>query len=263
MCTGILHVDPAADWPVLLAFVRDEDRERPTQPPARWWDQAPTRIGGRDERAGGTWLAVDDGGGRSAPRVAFVQNRRDRPPAAPSAGRISRGELPGHVLDHGDLRLDAEELVRVDPFVLVLADAEGIARWWNWDGERLGHGDLTPGWHMVGYHGIDRPDLNERHDVWLPRFAAAPRPRPGIGGTTRDAWGSWIDLLDGRAARRGDPTSIVIVGVDEHPTFGTVGASLVALAPDAVRYDATTSHEVDPASWRRIDIDAMDGDVSG
>lgn len=264
MCTGILHVDPEAAWPILLAFVRDEDRARPTQPPGRWWSDQPSRVGGRDERAGGTWLVVDDGDGQRAPRLAFVQNRRDRPLGAPPIpNRISRGTLPGHVLDHGDLVLEVGELERLDPCVLVLADSAGPSRWWNWNGHALESGMVEPGWHMVTSFGIDQPQLSERHRVWLPRFESSPLPTPGVDGDTRAAWGEWIDLLDGREAQPGDLSALVITGIEEHPTFGTVGASLLGLAYEAVRYDVNPSSDVDPADWRRVEIGEMDAGASG
>lgn len=265
MCTGILHLDPSGAWPIRLAFVRDEDRERSTQPPGRWWPEAPSRIGGRDAREGGTWLAVDDGGeGGRLPRLAFVQNRRNRAlDAPPIPHRISRGTLPGRVLDEGGLVLADGEIERLDPFVLVLADVEAGSRWWNWNGERLETGEVAPGWHMVTSAGLDRPDLSERHRRWMPRFAEAPLPDPRPGDDTRAAWGAWVDLLDGRGAQRGDASSLVIVGIDEHPTFGTVGASLVAIGPAGVRYDVNRSHAVDPGRWERVDVDAMDAAASG
>ena len=50
----------AGELPILLGAVRDEFVERPWDPPARHWDGAWAElIGGRDQQAGGTWLAVD------------------------------------------------------------------------------------------------------------------------------------------------------------------------------------------------------------
>jgi hypothetical protein len=258
MCTGVVHLDRIGGA-ALLAFVRDEDRTRPTLPPGRWWPEAPERIGGRDERAGGTWLAVEDG---PHPRIAFVQNRRDLEPGGGIAGdqRISRGTLPGHVLDHGGLRLDEGDLRRVEPFVLVLIDPSAASRWWNWNGTELSTGELADGWHLVTSYGIDQPQLSSRHRRWLPQFERAPLPDPlahGAEASTHEAWGSWIELLDGRDAQRGDESTLVIVGIDEHPHFGTVGASLVAVRAGVVRMDSNAAHDVDPSSWRRVDPQAV------
>ena len=57
--------------PLLLLGVRDEFAGRPWQPPARHWPGSPL-IGGRDEQAGGTWLAVHP----AVPRVGCILNGR-------------------------------------------------------------------------------------------------------------------------------------------------------------------------------------------
>src|SRR5579862_8015955 len=73
--------------PVLLLGFRDELTSRPWQPPARHWPGSPL-VGGRDEQAGGTWLAVHP----RIPRVACILNARGT--QAPPQTRRSRGELP-------------------------------------------------------------------------------------------------------------------------------------------------------------------------
>ncbi len=71
-----------------LAFVvaanRDEYYARETAP-AAWWDDGHTVFGGRDLRAGGTWLAIDRRG-----RFAAVTNVREPDPVS---GPRSRGAL--------------------------------------------------------------------------------------------------------------------------------------------------------------------------
>ncbi|HJR26692.1 MAG TPA: NRDE family protein, partial [Acidimicrobiales bacterium] len=60
MCTVLLRVDPGSPWPVLLGAIRDEFVDRPWDPPARHWSGPwAGLVGGRDAKAGGTWLAVD------------------------------------------------------------------------------------------------------------------------------------------------------------------------------------------------------------
>lgn len=84
MCLITFSFDPGSTRFLLLAANRDEFHERPARPMA-WWFPEPI-LAGRDERAGGTWLAVDRDG-----RWAAVTNVRD--PAA-AGGTRSRGELP-------------------------------------------------------------------------------------------------------------------------------------------------------------------------
>ena len=60
MCTVVVSLEPAAPVPLLLLGIRDEFTGRPWQHPARHWagtEWAPL-VGGLDEQAGGTWLAV-------------------------------------------------------------------------------------------------------------------------------------------------------------------------------------------------------------
>ena len=73
--------------PLLLLGVRDELVGRPWRPPARHWPGSPL-VGGIDEQAGGTWLAVHP----DIPRVACLLNGRGT--EADPARRRSRGELP-------------------------------------------------------------------------------------------------------------------------------------------------------------------------
>ena len=65
MCTAIVGLGP--DGTVLLAGIRDEFVQRAWQSPGRHWAGEPGQpgqpglsdlIGGRDEQAGGTWLAL-------------------------------------------------------------------------------------------------------------------------------------------------------------------------------------------------------------
>src|SRR5699024_6138731 len=85
MCLIAFSFQPDQPRHLLLAANRDEMHQRPARPLAWWrWPQGP--LAGRDEQAGGTWLAVGRDG-----RWAAVTNFRD--PDAP-AGSRSRGELP-------------------------------------------------------------------------------------------------------------------------------------------------------------------------
>ena len=91
MCLLVLAIGACARWPLVIAANRDEHRQRPTLPLARWTtDAGATLLSGRDLRAGGTWLGSSPSG-----RIAMLTNVRE---AEPSAGRLSRGDLPLHWL---------------------------------------------------------------------------------------------------------------------------------------------------------------------
>lgn len=252
MCTAVIRFEPDAEWPLLLAFVRDEDRTRAWDHPEQWWSEHPTLVGGRDERHGGTWLALDVDPGRA--QVACILNRLDAAaPALDPDVRLTRGRIPVDVVVRGEFVPDDWELERYDPFNLIHATATGVT-FWRWDGATLTGEAIAPGTHIVSSHGIDELEASQRQRDWLPRFEAAAAPDPGAAGSTQDAWDSWTTLLDGRSARVDDPSALVIAGVAQHPTFGTVSASLVAIARDGhVRYDFNPTPDLDPDAWRRVD----------
>ena len=112
--------------PLRLLGVRDELTSRPWRPPARHWPGSPL-IGGIDEQAGGTWLAVhpdDPAGGLPAERPRA---------AADPARRRSRGELSLRAAADGagvlkELADDPAALAAYDPFHLVCADRTPVAR---------------------------------------------------------------------------------------------------------------------------------------
>lgn len=219
MCSLVILRRPGADYPVLIAANRDEMAGRPWRPPARHWEDRPEIVGGFDELAGGSWLAVNDHG-----VVAAVLNREGT--LGPAEGRRSRGELVLDALDHPDALLAADALTGLDPdayrpFNLVVADnrdayfvssrGDGIMR----------VRPLPEGLTMVTAADPNDPS-HARIRRYRPLFAASV-PDPGAGD-----WTAWERLL---ASREHDP------GTDSHsamciatPTgFGTTSAALLAL----------------------------------
>lgn len=72
-------------YPLVLLGNRDEFHGRPSVA-ANWWPEEPDVFGGRDLKAGGSWLGVSRSG-----RLAVVTNNPLRPPAADRS--LSRGAL--------------------------------------------------------------------------------------------------------------------------------------------------------------------------
>lgn len=91
MCLIVFDWRPGSDTPLRLAANRDEFHDRPSAALAPW-DDATHIVGGRDLRAGGSWLAVHERG-----RFAAVTNVRDPELHAPTDGP-SRGELVRNAL---------------------------------------------------------------------------------------------------------------------------------------------------------------------
>ena len=90
--------------------------------PARWWDDAPDVVGGRDVLGGGSWFGVNDAG-----VVATIVNGVHR--LGPLDGKASRGELVLRALREPDAASAARVAGALAPqryrgFTLLLADRD-------------------------------------------------------------------------------------------------------------------------------------------
>lgn len=233
--------------------VRDEFVAREWESPGAHWADRPSVVGGRDLRAGGTWLAVDPG----VPRVATVLNGRGR--LADEDGRVSRGELPLRIASDG--KLGEIDLRGFDPFHLVGAEP-GRVRLWSWDGDRLGERELGAGLHMIVNSGLEGEGQLEgaTEDAYMaarlahfrPRLASAARPSPGFDEDLDAAWGDWLSLVNGDGLPRADHRALLpLLDLGDGRVWGTTSVSLIALARDGVRYDFSAAPG-DPASWTRV-----------
>jgi Transport and Golgi organisation 2 len=240
--------------PLLLLGFRDEFTGRPWQPPARHWPGSPL-VGGRDEQAGGTWLAVHPG----VPRVACILNARG--PQAPPDARRSRGELPlraaaeGHdALQH--LHDDHDTLARYDPFFLICADLnpQAQALMLSWDGARADLAQLTaPATHVITNAGhtypSDHQDAKAEH--FGPKFAA-DRPDADPTATIKDAWGDWLTLAGGDGLAEDDPAAIIARReLPDGRLWGTTSVTLIALGTKSLRYDFQPV-PADPTTWYSV-----------
>ena len=253
MCTVVISLAPADEVPLLLLGVRDEFAGRPWQPPARHWPGSPL-IGGIDEQAGGTWLAVHP----DLPRVSCILNGRGE--AAPACRRRSRGELPLRGATEGpealrELQADADALARYDPFHLLCADRAAVLLL-SWDGQRAALSDLEPATHLLTNVGHAYPlrandlSIDPKAARFGPKFAAR-RPSGDPAATIKDAWGDWLTLTAGD-----DPIAPgAIIVRRELPggrVYGTTSVTLVALAGSGgLRYDFQPV-PADPTTWYSI-----------
>src|SRR5271166_3885373 len=184
MCTVVVSLAPGDRVPLLLLGVRDEFTGRPWQPPARHWPGSPL-IGGLDEQAGGTWLAVHP----DVPRVSCILNGRGE--FAPADRRRSRGELPLRAAAEGSRSLNElhdapDTLASYDPFYLVCADLNPFPSvlLLSWDGRNPGLAELEPATHVLTNAGHMYPPTrdnqqkpaDEKAQHFGPKFAAVSRP---------------------------------------------------------------------------------------
>jgi len=208
VCTVVLSLAPAEPMPLLLLGFRDELTDRPWQPPARHWPGSPL-VGGRDEQAGGTWLAVHPG----VPRVACILNARGQQ-AAPE-DRRSRGELPLRAAADGSQALrqlheDLGTLARYDPFFLICADLSA-ALMLSWDGQHAALENLGSATHVITNAGHTYPSVHQddKAEHFGPKFAAY-RPDADPAATIKDAWGDWLTLAGGDGLSDTDPAAVLV-----------------------------------------------------
>lgn len=221
MCSIVILRQPGATFPLILAGNRDEMAGRPWKPPARHWPDRPDLIGGIDELAGGSWLALNDTG-----VMAVVLNRMGT--LGPEDGKRSRGELVLDALDYPDAADAARSMVHLDPaayrpFNLVVADNRD-AFWLTLreGAKRIVAERIPDGLSMVTANDLN-DDSSARIRFYRPLFAHAPTPDPEKGD-----WRAWEKLLgsriwDGDAGPRGAMCVVTPTG------FGTSSSTLMAL----------------------------------
>jgi uncharacterized protein with NRDE domain len=127
MCLIALAWKLRPDLPLVVAANRDEFYARPTRP-AHEWENAPHVIGGRDLRAGGSWLAVARGG-----RFAAVTNiRYAQLESGPSRGALVADFIRGDDAPLAFLDRLAGRAREYAGFHLIVGDGRG-------DGDTLAH----------------------------------------------------------------------------------------------------------------------------
>jgi uncharacterized protein with NRDE domain len=157
MCTLIVARGMHPDWPVLVAANRDEFLNRPATPPQVLLE-APRAVGGRDLKAGGTWMGVTAAG-------HFVGLTNQRTFAAADPDRRSRGDV---VLEA--LRLDDPGRVSAwlatlrpddyNPFNLLYGTADDLRVAYAHPGEaRVRIEPVPPGLHVLPNDVLDAPSF--------------------------------------------------------------------------------------------------------
>ena len=145
MCLLVFAWKDEPGFPLVVAANRDERLERPAESLCVLREDHPRILGGRDDLAGGTWLAVNEHG-----VVAGLTNRPS--PGGRDPSKRSRGELPLIAAGRSSAAEGVDDLL-----------------------QRVRPGQYNPAWMLVG----DRDSL---HYVKLPADES-PRVRllaPGL-----------------------------------------------------------------------------------
>jgi uncharacterized protein with NRDE domain len=145
MCTLAIYFKTIRGYPVVIAANRDEFLDRPAGDPTILLD-SPRVIGGKDLKAGGTWLGISEHG-----VVAGLLNRRADDGGNPRAR--SRGLLTLDALRHPTAPLAAEFARRqsgadYNPFNLLMVSREQAFVAYN-RGTAIEVVELTPGLHLL------------------------------------------------------------------------------------------------------------------
>ena len=151
MCLLVFAWDLHPKYKLIFAGNRDERHARAAAA-ARFWDDAPEVLAGRDLEAGGTWLGLSLAG-----RFAVVTNYREG--LDPPKARLSRGALTADFLKGGmsaaeyleDLRPKSQDY---GAFSLIVGDDQGLHYYSNRGGP---DGPIAPGVHGLSNHLLDTP----------------------------------------------------------------------------------------------------------
>lgn len=189
MCLLVFAWKHHPRYRLILAGNRDEFHDRPTAP-LSWWQDDPRILGGRDLKAGGTWLGVARSG-----RFGVVTNYRDL--MAPVENAPSRGQLvprfltgatsPKEFLD--DLRGAAP---RYSGFNLLVGGTRALYYFSNRGGNAPTA--LSPGVYGLSNHLLDTPwpklaRTRERFNALLSRPQIAPEDLFAMLGDRQQATG--------------------------------------------------------------------------
>lgn len=207
MCSLLLAWQTVEGAPVLLAANRDESYDRPSTGP-RLLCADPRVIAPVDQRAGGTWVGVNENG-----LVVAIANRHDGPDGERSRGQLVRDLLGTDTADEARTFLAsllAEH--RYAGFHLLLVDHRE-AFYVTWDGEIDGF-ELTSGVHVLDNDGLDQA-------------ASIPRSvRSDLAPTPDETPSGWLERATAVLADHD-------LGLCRHEDgYGTVSTSTIAIETD-------------------------------
>jgi uncharacterized protein with NRDE domain len=182
MCLLIALFREVAGAPLLVAANRDELYARPAVTMTVLRDAGPRILGGRDELAGGTWLAVNEHG--------VVAGLTNQPSAGRDAGKRSRGELPlafaacasaAQAVAAVTAKLDPADY---NPCWMLVGDRDALFSVGLADGREPGVEQLSPGMHVLQNAPFRAPSPKTAQ---VTAMAAEELAAPASAGAAADA----------------------------------------------------------------------------
>src|SRR5271168_1914365 len=230
VCTLAIYFRTTADCPVVIAANRDEFLERPAADPTTLLD-SPHVVGGKDLKAGGTWLGISENG-----IVAGLLNRRAENGGNPRAR--SRGLLCLDALRRRTAAEAAEFAAHergsdYNPFNLLMVSRTEAFVAYN-RGASIEVVELKPGLHLLSNLDVD--------DFECPKISASYGKFAELGANPefqRDPVGNRASLarlladhttqLDSRiAAATGRPNALCL----HVESYGTRSSSMIFMRAD-------------------------------
>lgn len=165
MCLLIALSGVVPGVPLLIAANRDEMYQRPADPITVLRPAQPRILGGRDELAGGTWLAVNEHG--------VVAGLTNQPTEARDPAKRSRGELPLAFAAYPDAKTAVTEVcARLDPADynpcwMLVGDRHALFSVDVSGGHRAGVEELPPGRYVLENAPLRQPSAKQRRVAGL------------------------------------------------------------------------------------------------
>jgi uncharacterized protein with NRDE domain len=149
-------------WPLIVGANRDERTDRPATAIAMLRDKQPRILGGRDEQAGGTWMAVNEYGVMCA--------LTNRPTAdGPDPSKKSRGRLPlvaamaRTAAEGADALTEELATSSYNPAWLLVADRQSLHYLAVGPDESSEPQQLDPGLHVLENAALEIPSVKVDH----------------------------------------------------------------------------------------------------
>jgi uncharacterized protein with NRDE domain len=173
MCTLAIYFKALVDYPVVVAANRDEYLARPALPPTTL-AETPHVVGGKDLRASGTWLGINQHG-----ILAGLLNRRngglENDPNLRSRGLLCLDALRFATAAQAAQFVAGESGRDYNPFNLLIASRqEAFVAYNRWS--QIEVVSLTPGLHLLTNLDID--------DFECPRISRSRKQFEELGSRT-------------------------------------------------------------------------------
>ncbi len=153
MCLLVVAWQCAEQWPMVMGANRDEWLDRPATAITVLSDRQPRMLGGRDHRAGGSWLTINE--------HAVVCGLTNRPlPDGPDPRRQSRGRLPlvaaacRTAEEAADLLSEEAGTNRYNPAWMLVGDRQSLHYVEVGPERSTGPRRLDPGIHVLENAGL-------------------------------------------------------------------------------------------------------------